>query len=119
MSTIRFDLNEEYLKKLEAAAAEKNLSIQDYVRWKLFDTDTIFTIDEALKRIRRLEPGSEFTLPDIYGDDWTLKRGPAGVFGRNFFKYISTHQEERITYKDNGKYGRIATYVFEGRREHV
>ena len=43
MPTFRFDLNDEYSKKLEDAAAEKRMSIQEYIRYKLFNEITIFS----------------------------------------------------------------------------
>ena len=35
MATFRFDLNDEYSKKLEVAAVEKRMSIQEYIRYNL------------------------------------------------------------------------------------
>lgn len=52
MPTFRFDLNDEYSKKLEDAAAEKRMSIQEYIRYKLFNEITIFSVDEVIKRIQ-------------------------------------------------------------------
>ena len=55
MPTIRFDLNEEYKAKLEDAANEMHMKLQDYIRYKLFELKTIFTADEAVKRIQNGE----------------------------------------------------------------
>ena len=52
MAIFRFDLNEEYSKKLEEAAVDKRMSIQEYIRYKLFSEVTIFSVDEVIKRIQ-------------------------------------------------------------------
>ena len=41
MSTFRFDLNEEYSKRLEKMAEEAKMNIQDFIRYKLFGEKTI------------------------------------------------------------------------------
>lgn len=116
MSTFRFDLNDEYSQKLEDAAKENHMSIQDYIRFKLFDITTIFTVEDA---VRRIQSGNfeecEFTLPDVYGDEWTIERGPAGVFGKNFFNYVLDNPDLGICFENMGKYGRRATYTYKRR----
>ena len=119
MPTIRFDLNEEYKAKLEDAANKMHMKLQDYIRYKLFDLKTIFTVDEAVKRIQNggfddtAKYPDGFTLPDVYGTEWTIKRGLAGVFGKTFFNYV-TQENTRlgIKFKDMGKNGRLAHYTF-------
>ncbi|MFC7782899.1 hypothetical protein ACFQWC_00215 [Rossellomorea sp. GCM10028870] len=78
----------------------------------IFQNDTIFTLEEAFKRIREgnFEIGDEFGLPDVYGKDWTIQRGPAGVFGKKFFNLINAYPDLGIKFKDMGKYGRRAVY---------
>lgn len=119
MPTIRFDLNEEYKAKLEDVANEMHMKLQDYIRYKLFDLKTIFTADEAVKRIQAGEFDDTakypdgFTLPDVYGDEWTIERGPAGVFGKAFFNYVTQDNPDLgIKFKDMGKNGRLAHYTF-------
>lgn len=119
MPTIRFDLNEEYKAKLEDASNEMHMKLQDYIRYKLFDLKTIFTADEAVKRIQNGEFDDSakypdgFTLPDVYGDEWTIERGPAGVFGKAFFNYVTQENPDLgIKFKDMGKNGRLAHYTF-------
>lgn len=119
MPTIRFDLNEEYKAKLEDVANEMHMKLQDYIRYKLFDLKTIFTADEAVKRIQDGEFDDTakypdgFTLPDVYGDEWTIERGPAGVFGKAFFNYVTQDNPDLgIKFKDMGKNGRLAHYTF-------
>ena len=52
MPTIKFSLNDEYFKKLAKAAEDKGMTIQDYIRYKLFDLNTIFTVEEAVRRVQ-------------------------------------------------------------------
>lgn len=117
MPVVKLTLNDEYYEKLQKMAKEKNQSVQDYIRSVVFDLHTIFTPEEAVKRIQAgaVDHLDEFTLPDLYGNDWTIERGPAGVFGKNFFNYVEEHTELGIRFKDMGKYGRRATYTVERR----
>ena len=64
MATIRFDLNEHYNTLLQENAKNMNMSIQDYIRHKLFDIQTIFTVAEAIKRIQN----GNFSDPVKYPD---------------------------------------------------
>lgn len=115
MPTIKFSLNDEYFKTLGKAAEDKGMTIQDYIRYKLFDLNTIFTVEEA---VRRVQTGNykdkTFSLPDLYGDSWTLERGMAGVFGKNFYKYISKHKELGIKAQGYDKKTRREIYTYEG-----
>lgn len=114
MGTFRFDLNEEYSERLKNDAEAMHLSIQDYIRYKLFGETTIFTVDEA---VRRIQNGSfeniEFTLPDVYGEDeWTIQRGPAGVFGKAFYIHITEHPELGIRFVPDHTIKRRAVYTY-------
>ena len=111
MPVVKFTLNEDYYKKLEKMAEDKNQSIQDYIRHTLFQINTIFTPEEAVKRIQHRDfKNKEVTLPDVYGEEWSIVRGPAGVFGKNFFNYIEDNPDLGIEFINMGKYGRRATY---------
>lgn len=114
MATYRFDLNKEYSEKLENLAAEKHMNVQDFIRFKIFNETTIFTVDEAVKRIQNGEfENTEFTLPDVYGEgEWTIERGPAGVFGKNFYNHITNHPELGIRFAPNRTIKRRAVYTY-------
>lgn len=117
MPVVKLTLNEESYQELQRLAEQNNQSMQDYIRSKIFGS-TIFTVEEAVKRIRagnfddpKLYPEG-FELPDVYGDDWTIPRGPAGVFGKNFYNYVEDNPDLGIKFKDMGKYGRRAVYTY-------
>lgn len=117
MPVVKLTLDEESYQELKRLAEENNQSIQDYIRSKIFGS-SIFTVDEAVKRIQaghfddpKLYPDG-FELPDVYGDDWTIPRGPAGVFGKNFYNYVISNPHLGIKFKDMGKYGRRAVYTY-------
>lgn len=117
MTTIKFSLNDEYYTKLKTAAENKGMTIQDYIRYKLFDLNTIFTVEEAIRRVHTGGyKGKTFSLPDLYGDSWTLKRGMAGVFGKNFYNYISEHPELGIRAQGYDKKIRREIYIYEGNK---
>ena len=115
MPTFRFDLNEEYSKKLEAAAAEKRMNIQEYIRYKLFNEKTIFSVDEVIKRIQAGGfEGKEFTVPDVFSDDeWSqIDRGNAGVLGKNFYIHITENPDLGIRFVPNKTIKRRAVYTY-------
>lgn len=114
MATYRFDLNKDYSEKLENLAAEKHMNVQDFIRFKIFNETTIFTVDEAVKRIQNGEfENTEFTLPDVYGEDeWTIERGPAGVFGKNFYNHITNHPDLGIRFVPDRTIKRRAVYTY-------
>ena len=119
MATFRFDLNEEYSKRLEKCAKDAHMNIQDYIRFKIFNETTIFNVDEAVKRIQNGNfENLEFTLPDVYGEDeWTIERGPAGVFGKNFYNHITDHPELGIRFVPNRTIKRRAVYTYKKQDE--
>ena len=114
---VKLTLSKEAYDELEFLAKESHQSIQDYIRSKVFG-ESIFTVDEAVKRIQagnfdnpELYPDG-FELPDVYGSDWTISRGPAGVFGKNFYNFVEDNPNLGIKFKDMGKYGRRAVYTY-------
>ena len=115
VATFRFDLNEEYGKKLEAAAAERRMSVQEYIRYKLFGEATIFSVDEVIKRLQAGEfSGKEFTIPDVFThEEWSrIDRGNAGVLGKNFYAYITEHPELGVRYVAGKTIKRRAVYTY-------
>lgn len=115
MSTFRFDLNKEYSKKLEDAAAERRMSIQEYIRFKLFNETTIYSVDEVIKRIHAGDfDGKEFTVPDVFSDEeWSqINRGNAGVLGKNFYIYITNNPDLGIRFVEGKTIKRRAVYTY-------
>lgn len=117
MATFRFDLNNEYGKKLEAAAAEKRMSIQDYIRYKLFNEITIFSVEEVIERIKAGNfDGKEFTVPDVFTEEeWSqIDRGRAGVLGKNFYIHITDNPDLGISFVKDKTIKRRAVYTYNG-----
>ena len=117
MPIIKLSLTEEELADLQnlrgAEETTENMSIQDFIRFKLLrkSNPSIFTPEEAVRRA--LEKFSKddkpFTLPDIYGDEWSsLNPRMTGVFGKRFFNYLKTI--DSIEYDGMSQDGRRATY---------
>ena len=111
MAVFKFSLNEEYSKKLLESAQGEGITVQDYIRKKLFDIKTIFTPREAVERaLRKYKKGDVFTLPALYGDEWTLPRGAAGIFGKRFYTYVTSECSSKIAFDKMIDYGRHAQY---------
>lgn len=115
MATYRFDLNKEYSEKLENLAEENHMNVQDFIRFKIFNETTIFTVEEAVKRIQNEKKfeNKEFTLPDVYSEEeWTIEKGAAGVFGKNFYNHITKHSELGIRFCPDRKIKRRTVYTY-------
>ncbi len=115
MGTFRFDLNQEYSERLLADAVAKRMNVQEYIRYKLFDEVSIFSVDEVIRRIQAGDfDGKEFTVPDAYTkEEWShIDRGNAGVLGKNFYIYISAHPELGIHFIPDKTIKRRATYYY-------
>lgn len=89
MPVIKISLTEEEFRQLEELAAQQGMSIQDLFRFKLLNkkNPSIFTPEEAMRRalekFSSKGPGYRFTLPDIYGSDWSkLPSRMTGTFGK-------------------------------------
>ena len=112
MPIVKLTLSEEYYEKLVDMASDEKKSVQDFIRDKIFEEKTIFTPEEAAKRaFAKFDKETIFTLPDIYGEEWTLERGPAGVFGKAFYNYTQDY-DCGIKFVDMGPGGRRARYSF-------
>ena len=120
MPTYRFDLNEAYGKRLEKDAEDNMMTVQDYIRFKLFPSENIFTVLELVKRIQERGPTTEFTIPDLYSpEEWSLvDRAVAGVLGKNFFKFTSSHPNLGISLVPNRRVNRRAVYSYNGGQNH-
>ena len=119
MPTYRFDLNEEYGKRLEKEAEDSEMTVQDYIRFRLFPSENIFTVLELVKRIKAKGPSEKFTIPDLYSDEeWSrVDRSVAGCLGKNFYKFIS-HSDLGISLVPNCRINRRAVYSYEGGQNH-
>lgn len=107
--TITFTEDED--KQVKGKADEMGVSVQQYIKIRVLDNypEVIFTPAEAVRRAMLYPQGTTFSLPSLYGNAWTLKRGAAGVFGKRFFNYIDV---ERATeeIKFIGMKGNLAYY---------
>lgn len=56
--------------------------------------NSLIWLKKSIKTCRRIQNGdcniapNSFTLPDVYGNEQTIERGSAGVFGKKFYNYI-------------------------------
>lgn len=114
MSSIKYTLTltEEESKKVERMAKDKAVSVQQYIKLCIFGNDypeVIFTPPEAVRRALLYPHGTTFSLPSLYGDAWTLKRGAAGVFGKRFYNYVDV-EKATDEIKFVGMKGNLAYY---------
>lgn len=110
MPVIKFSVSEEHYHQLEELAKEQGVTIQDIVRKRVFNEDTIYTPAEAVRRaLENYTKGDRFTIPDLF-PTWNLKRGAAGIFGRQCFNYIKEEYKDKIVYVGTNKQKRQAEY---------
>lgn len=116
MPTVRFALSDDCYEKLKEMAKKDGVSLQDCIRNRLFNLTTIYTPAEAVQRaLDRHARDSEFVkfcLPDLYEGEWNLQRGPAGAFGKQFFKYVEEECADKIVFDKMIDSGRRAQYRF-------
>lgn len=113
MSQIKFSLSDKDYKDLQTRANNEGMTIQDYIRYKLFNRKTQFTVEEAVRRAQNRKVEDElFTLPDLYEGEWTLARGMAGVFGKNFYSHITENPELGIRFESMCPVKRRAQYRY-------
>ena len=120
MPTFRFDLNSENAERLERDAERAMMTVQDYIRFRLFPSNDIFTVQECVRRIRERGPAQEFCIPELYSEaEWgTIGRAAAGVLGKNFYKFINTH-DLGIRFIPGRRKKRCAVYCYEtGGKRH-
>ena len=97
MPVIKLSLRDAYYEQLRVLAAEQGVSMQDYIRNQLFHETMAFTPAEAVKKaLQTYHSGDIFTLPELYGKEWTIQRGSAGPFGRQFNKYVLAYHTDQI-----------------------
>jgi len=82
---IKLTLSDENYEKLKEKAG--NSSLQNYIFGLLFPEQvTNITPENAYNlALKKYKPGEKFSVPEIFGDKWTLGIGFSGAFGRQFF----------------------------------
>jgi hypothetical protein len=113
MPVIKISLSDSSYQQLAEMAKEEGVSVQDVIRNKVFGEQLPqFTPAEAVERaLKQYEVGDRFTIPELYGDEWAeMKRGVAGVFGKQFYHFVSDHCLETIRFVGMTNRGRHAQY---------
>jgi len=113
MPVIKISLNDDYYEKIINLAKEEGISVQDYIRNKVFEETSIYTPAYAVKlALENLDVNDVFTLPSLYSEykEWNIKRGVAGVFGKQFFNYVEEEYQGIIEFNGMADYNRHASY---------
>ncbi len=96
MAVIKISIPDDVLDKIRVLAEKEYMSVQDYFRYKTCGIiPDKFDVEEAYeKALAKYKTGDVFTLPDIYGDEWSkLAPRMTGIFGKRFFNYVETKDE--------------------------
>ena len=111
MPVVKISFSDERHQKLVELAKEQGISVQDYIRNQLFGDHAAFTPAEAVdKALQKYGSGDLFTLPELYGEEWTIRRGFAGVFGKQFFNYVADNCADQIEFVGMTNNNRHAQY---------
>ena len=115
MKVVKINFSDEQYEEIKKLAEDQGMSVQYLIRSHFILNNTIFTPEEAVRRIKNgcVDDMESFTLPDVYGDEWTLERGPARAFGNAFYNYVTLQTEHKIRYIAHGSDGRRAEYYVE------
>lgn len=110
-ATIKFTVSDENYKEL-IERAKSYATMQDYIRSVLFpDQVSKITPEKAVhKAIAKYKKGELFTVPEIYGSEWDLENGYAGVFGRQFYNLVSTQYTDVIEFTESYTKNGVAVY---------
>lgn len=113
MPVLKLSLTKEEEEILTKLAKEESLSLQDYIRYKVFGSKhpAKFTPDEAERRALEKYTAEDepFTLPDIYQSEWQeLPPRMTGTFGKRCFHQWKS--SEVIEFAGMTADGRRATY---------
>lgn len=111
MPVIKISLTDAQYEALNTMAGSMGISIQDLIRTKVLGEEQMeFTPADAVQRVfAKYQVGDLFTIPELYGEEWSvMRRGVAGVFGKQFFHYVADTCPEKIMCID--RTGRHALY---------
>lgn len=110
-TTVKFTISDENYETLCNEATELKLSVQDYIRRKLFSEYNTFTPQDAVDRaLTNFEKNNTFTVPEIFGDEWNLPNGVAGQFGKKFNALVVSDYSTKIHFTGNYDSKRHAIY---------
>ena len=71
------------------------------------------TAEEAVRRIKEYyKVGDTFTLPEVFGDEWTGDRERAGELGKEFRRYLENGNVTGIRAKGNNRKGHAVYEVY-------
>ena len=88
--SIKIAVSDENYEILNKKAAAENLSIQDYIRRKLFGKINITPQDAVNRALKKYKPGdAPFSVPELFEpEEWETLATLAGPFGRRFFELV-------------------------------
>jgi len=103
MPVIKISFTDEAYAKLTAAAKAENVTVQDLIRSKVLEEEMLFSVSDAVGRaLKKFNIGDTFTVPALYGEDWaSMRKGVAGMFGKQFNKYVADNYADKI--QDTGE----------------
>lgn len=108
--TVKFTISDEDYDDLRNRAGSESL-IPDYVRKQLFPGQVLFTPQDAVNlALSKYAKGDRFSVPELFGDNWNLPNGMAGMFGKKFFALIEEKYRAQIRFTGNLNAKKHAVY---------
>lgn len=119
MPVLKLSLTDDEISKLKSLAEKEKLSLQDYIRYRIFGkrNPLKFTPEEAERRaVEKFSvTDGPFTLPEIYEGEWyELQPRMTGVFGKRFFNYLKNSDNTLVEFAGMTRDKRRATYRIKG-----
>lgn len=94
----------EEMQYLSHEAAKMNLSVPLYIRATVLPNDGfVEAYRSLLERVDALSSGTRFSIPVLFGVDWTMSRGIKLNLGKTYYKEVEKGSITNVTAegKDN------------------
>ncbi len=99
MPNINVRVTDEILLEIQQLAKAENLTITDFLLFKSLPNygTNILTVNMVLDRVKELEKGKVFAIPDLFTDEEWCKfsRGSRISTGRKFYEHLK-HNENNF-----------------------
>ena len=119
MGVIRFFVSDNAEAILKQRAAERNLSLQDFIREELLGKVAVggLSVEDVVKQIRIKKPQEPFFISDLFdAETWgSFSGGIRGIVGKHFYEAVQAGDLPDVTF--NGMKKRKATYCYKAKEE--
>ena len=97
-TNVQVMFNGEEMQYLSNEAAKLNLSVPLYIRAMVLpDDDFVRAYRSLLERVDGLSSGKRFSIPALFGVDWTMSKGIKLNLGKTYYKEVQKGSITNVT----------------------